>query len=52
MIIKYETEVSSRVSGGESGVVVFGKLFAWTNEEKFSLGEFSVRRFAVIHDEI
>ena len=38
MFIKYEAEVSSRVSGGEQGVVDFGKLFAETNEEKFSLG--------------
>ena len=35
MFIKYETEVSSRVSGGERGVVDFGKLFTETNEEKF-----------------
>ena len=26
------------MSGGERGVVDFGKLFAETNEEKFSLG--------------
>ena len=38
VFIKYETEVSSRVSGGERGVVDFGKLFTETNEEKFSLG--------------
>ena len=38
MFIKYEAEVSSRVGGGERGVVGFGKLFAETNEEKFSLG--------------
>ena len=38
MFIKYEAEVSSRVSGGERGVVDFGKLFAETNEEKFSHG--------------
>ena len=38
MFIKYEAEVSSRVSGGERGVVDFGKLFAETSEEKFSLG--------------
>ena len=38
MFIKYEAEVSSRVSGCERGVVDFGKLFAKTNEEKFSLG--------------
>ena len=37
MFIKYEAEVSSRVSGGER-VVDFGKLFTETNEQKFSLG--------------
>jgi len=38
VFIKYEAEVSSRVSGGERGVVDFGKLFTETSEEKFSLG--------------
>ena len=38
MFIKYEAEVSSRVSGGERGVVDVGKLFTETNEQKFSLG--------------
>ena len=38
MFIKYEAEVSSRVGGGEKGVVDFGKLFTETNEQKFSLG--------------
>ena len=38
MFIKYEAEVSCRVSGGERGVVDFGKLFTETNEQKFSLG--------------
>ena len=38
VFIKYEAEVSSRVGGGERGVVDFGKLFAETNEQKFSLG--------------
>ena len=38
MFIKYEAEVSSRVSGGQRGVVDFGKLFTETNEQKFSLG--------------
>ena len=38
MFIKYEAEVSSRVSGGERGVVDFGNLFTGTNEQKFSLG--------------
>ena len=37
MFIKYEAEVSSRVSGGQR-VVDFGKLFTETNEQKFSLG--------------
>ena len=37
VFIKYETEVSSRVSGGEWGVIDFGKLFTETNEQKFSL---------------
>ena len=36
--MKYEAEVSSRVSGGERGVVDFGKWFTETNEQKFSLG--------------
>ena len=38
MFIKYEAEVSSRVGGGERGVVDFGKLFTETNQQKFSLG--------------
>ena len=38
MFVKYEAEVSSRVSGGEQEVVDFGKLFTKTSEEKFSLG--------------
>ena len=37
MFIRYEAKVSSRVSGGERGVVDFGKLFTETNEQKFSL---------------
>ena len=32
MFIKYEAEVSSRVGGGERGVVDFGKLFTETKE--------------------
>ena len=36
MFIKYEAEVSSRVGGGERGVVDFGKLFTETNEQKFT----------------
>jgi len=39
VFIKYEAEVSSRVSGSECGVVDFGKLFTKTNKQKFSLGE-------------
>jgi len=38
VFVKYEAEVSSRVSGGERGVVDFGKLFTETSEQKFSLG--------------
>ena len=38
VFIKYQAEVSSRVGGGEWGVVDFGKLFTETNEQKFSLG--------------
>jgi len=39
VFIKYEAEVSSRVSGGgQRGVVDFGKLFTETNEQKFNLG--------------
>ena len=37
VFIKYEAEVSSRVGGGERGVVDFGKLFTENNEQKFSL---------------
>ena len=36
--IKYEADVSSRVGGGERGVVDFGKLFTETSEQQFSLG--------------
>ena len=38
VFVKYEAEVSSRVGGGDRGVVDFGKLFTETNEQKFSLG--------------
>ena len=48
MFIKYEAEVSSRVGGGERGVVDFGKLFTETNEQKFSrlqqAGHFLLKR--------
>ena len=33
VFIKYEAKVSSRVGGGERGVVDFGKLFTETNEQ-------------------
>ena len=39
MFIKYEAQVSNRASGGDRGVVDFGKLFTETDEQKFSLGE-------------
>ena len=52
MFIKYEAEVSSRVGGGERGVVDFGKLFAETMSRNSVLEEFRVRRFAVIQEEI
>jgi len=38
VFIKYGADVSSRVSGGERGVVDFDKVFTETNEQKFSLG--------------
>ena len=50
MFIKYEAEVSSRVSGGKWGVD-FGKLFTETSRNSI-LEELSVRRFAVIQEEI
>ena len=42
MFIKCEAEVSSRVGGGERGVVDFGKLFTETNEQKFRSVQFSL----------
>jgi len=50
--VKYEAKVLSRVSGGEWGVVDFGKLFAEISEQKFSrkMQNVNVRRFAVIQD--
>jgi len=33
-------------------LLILASCFAETNEQKFSLGEFSVRRFAVIQEEI
>ena len=51
--MKYEADVSSRVGGGERGVVDFGELFAETKMSRNSvLEEFRVRRFAVIQEEI
>ena len=47
MFIKYEAEVSSRVGGGERGVVDFGKLFMRPMSRNSVLEEFRVRRFAV-----
>jgi len=44
VFIKYESEVSSRVGGGERGVVDFGKLFTETNEQKFSLGRVKCKK--------
>ena len=38
VFIKYEDEVSSRLGGGERGIVDFGKLFTETNEKKFIFG--------------
>jgi len=35
VFIKYEAEVSSRVGGGERGVVDFSKLFTETNEHTY-----------------
>jgi len=40
MFIKYEAEVSSGVSGGERGVVDFGKLFTEINEQKIGVSLF------------
>ena len=40
MFIKYEAEVSSRVSGGERGVVDFGKLFTDKMSRNSVLEEF------------
>ena len=39
------------MSGGEGGVVDFGKLFTETNEQKFSLGGV-LQQFSVIYDKI
>ena len=44
MYIKYEAAVSSRMSGGERGVVDFGKLFTETNEQKFSVRDLQSSR--------
>jgi len=51
VFIKYEAEVSSRVGGGERGVVDFGKLFTETNEQKFSqMHKFCVPQVIVVSD--
>jgi len=39
MFIKYDSEVSSRVSVGECSVVDFGELFTETNEYRNSVLE-------------
>jgi len=53
VFIKYGADVSSRVSGGERGVVDFDKVFIERPMSRNSvLEEFSVRRFAVIQEEI
>ena len=52
MFIKYEAEVSSRVNGGQRGVVDFGKLLLRPMSRNSVLEEFRVRRFAVIQEEI
>jgi len=44
VFVKYEAKVTSRVSSGEKGVVDFSKLFAETNEVKFSLGELKCKK--------
>ena len=49
MFIKYEAEVSSRVIGGERGVVDFGKLFTETSEQKFSLGGVKCKKICSHH---
>ena len=44
MFLEYEAEISSRVSGGERGVVDFGELFTETNEQKFSFTGFQYQK--------
>ena len=46
MFIKYEAEVSSRVGGGERGVVDFGKLFTELEDLQSSR-----KRFGLEHRE-
>ena len=52
VFIKYEAEVSSRVGGGERGVVDFGNCLLRPMSRNSVLEEFRVRRFAVIQEEI
>ena len=55
MFIKYEAEVSSRVGGGERGVVDSGKLFTETNEQKTSFTATSLsllQQLCKVHNEM
>jgi len=47
VFIKYGADVSSRVSGGERGVVDFDKVFTETNEQKFSLGGVQCKKICI-----
>ena len=49
MFIKYEAEVSSRVSGGQRGVVGVGKCLLMERNSVLNK-EVRVRRFAVIEE--
>ena len=51
MFIKYEAEVSSRVGGGERGVVDLTSCLLRPMSRNSVLEEFSVRRFAVTQDD-
>jgi len=50
--MKYEAEVSSRVSGGERGVVDLASCLLRPMSRNSVLEEFSDRRFAVIQNEM
>ena len=52
MFIKYEAEVSSRVGGGERGVVDLASCLLRPMSRNSVLEEFRVRSFAVIQEEI